>query len=111
MAIHALALAKPTPWKDVAEKGRNWLWSQQETDGSWKGSDPVYLTVLVLGNAINLADERRPLTFTRQGERGNDTVPSAAKFRHVPKKKARRSIGSPEAVKACQTYIDRKGRH
>lgn len=107
MALHALALAKPFGWKFVAELGRDWLWSQQETDGDWREGlkDPVYLTVLVL-DAINLADGSGPVTFNEADHR-NGTGVSPQQDR-VGKKQPR-STGTAEAVNACKRYIETHG--
>lgn len=68
MAMHALAESKPTDWRPAAKKGRDWLLSEQASDGAWREeySDPAYLTVLVL-DAISLADadDKSVTTFTR----------------------------------------------
>ncbi len=94
MALHALALAQPTTWKSVAEKGQEWLWSKQAGDGAWyEDENPTYLTVLVL-DAINLADEN-PVTTLKcaaAAEPPNGTV-SKAVTPTAPNVAARRARG------------------
>ena len=66
IAIHALAVLKPSGWKQPAKDAANWLKTQWTDLGIWtdqhsKHSD-AYLTVLAL-DAINLADESGEVTF------------------------------------------------
>jgi hypothetical protein len=73
MVLHALALARPRSWPRIAATARDWLWSMQETNGSWTEAGtpgPAYLTVLVL-DAITLANGEPNVTF------GKGTAPNA----------------------------------
>jgi hypothetical protein len=67
MALHALSLAQPPGWSRIATRATNWLWSNQQEDGSWAESGvpgSVYLTVSVL-DAIALANGTQEVTFAR----------------------------------------------
>lgn len=68
-AVHALALAKPSGWETAVKRASDFLWSMQETDGSWdvmnakSASLRVADTVLVL-DAIELASGGTQVTFS-----------------------------------------------
>ena len=66
LAMHALALAKPTGWKHAVGQAYEWLWEVQNDEGFWSGgsgSDAVHLTVLVM-DALELAAGGTATTFT-----------------------------------------------
>lgn len=64
VAVHALALVKPTGWQRACEKAVQWLTLQQDPFGCWseKGGPDSYLTVLVLDSLL-LASGESPATF------------------------------------------------
>ncbi len=65
IALHALALVRPTGWYEYAERAVAWLWTQQEEAGHWcdEGiADAEYITVLVL-DAIDLVEGRDHVSF------------------------------------------------
>jgi len=69
MAIHALALARPTGWERDVKAAARWLWEHQDELGNWRDSasagGDVYLTVLVL-DAIELANGGEQVTFRHE---------------------------------------------
>jgi hypothetical protein len=66
IAIHALAVLKPSGWKQPAKDAADWLKAQWTDLGVWKDRHTekrdTYLTVLAL-DAINLADGSNEVTF------------------------------------------------
>ena len=70
-AVHALALAKPSGWQRAVAQASDFLWHNQQADGSWisdaaRAHFPwlnVYDTVLVL-DAIELASGGKRVSFS-----------------------------------------------
>ncbi|MCX5632803.1 MAG: terpene cyclase/mutase family protein [Phycisphaerae bacterium] len=55
IAMHALGMWKPTGWEKAVKKAADWLWKQQQLDGSWKFYGGVVPNKILL-DAINLAE-------------------------------------------------------
>ena len=69
MAIHAIALRRPTGSERILAAGRDYLMAHQDRGGHWTdpdSPDPVYLTVLAL-DAIELANGGTSVTFHLPG--------------------------------------------
>jgi hypothetical protein len=65
MAIHAFREASVEDFDQFSGPAKEWLWSQQTSDGCWferAAPDPVWLTVLTL-DALELASGGRTVTF------------------------------------------------
>ena len=67
MAMHAMAMTQPRGWEGALAEASNWLADSSNAEGYWTepGTDPVYLTVLVM-DALSLARKLPRQTFRIQ---------------------------------------------
>ena len=109
MVLHALALARPRGWPRIAVTARDWLWSMQETNGSWtEAGTPgaAFLTVLVL-DAITLANGEANVTFGK-GTRPNAPALDSADDRRIAVQNYREEVLRKTGKQITMTDIWKK---